>query len=114
MASFGLTLLEAAATGLPIVATNDGGPRDIIANCQNGLLVDPLDPEAIEKSLLRMLTEPKQWDDWSEKGAAGAKKHYSWANHAKRRFIQVCMVNSQSTTSMSRHEHQYLYIIVNS
>lgn len=86
---FGLTLLEAAATGLPIVATNDGGPRDIIANCQNGLLVDPLDPEAIEKSLLRMLTEPKQWDDWSEKGAAGAKKHYSWANHAKRYWRDV-------------------------
>ncbi len=40
---FGLTLLEAGATGLPIVATNDGGPRDIIANCRNGLLIDPLD-----------------------------------------------------------------------
>ena len=38
---FGLTLLEAAASGLPIVATNDGGPRDIIANCKNGLLIDP-------------------------------------------------------------------------
>ncbi len=38
---FGLTLLEAGATGLPIVATNDGGPRDIIGNCDNGLLIDP-------------------------------------------------------------------------
>jgi len=86
---FGLTLLEAAAAGLPIVATNDGGPRDIVANCHNGLLVDPLDPEAIEKSLLRMLTEPKQWDEWSETGMAGAKKHYSWANHAKRYWRDV-------------------------
>lgn len=58
---FGLTLLEAAATGLPIVATNDGGPRDIIANCHNGLLIDPLDQEGIEKALLRMLTEPEHW-----------------------------------------------------
>ena len=54
---FGLTLLEAGATGLPIVATDDGGPRDIIANCRNGLLVDPLDEEAIERALLRALTE---------------------------------------------------------
>ena len=38
---FGLTLLESAASGLPIVATNDGGPRDIIATCQNGILIDP-------------------------------------------------------------------------
>ena len=40
---FGLTLLEAAASGLPIVATDDGGPRDIIEACKNGLLIDPLD-----------------------------------------------------------------------
>jgi sucrose-phosphate synthase len=40
---FGLTLIEAAASGLPIVATADGGPKDIVGNCHNGYLVDPLD-----------------------------------------------------------------------
>ena len=44
---FGLTLLEAAASSLPVVATENGGPVDIIANCKNGELVDPLDKEAI-------------------------------------------------------------------
>jgi len=34
---FGLTLIEAAACGLPIVATEDGGPIEIIKNCQNRL-----------------------------------------------------------------------------
>ncbi len=81
---FGLTLLEAGATGLPIVATNDGGPRDIIANCNNGLLVDPLDDDAIEKALLRVLTEPQQWQTWSEAGIAGTREHYSWSHHARR------------------------------
>ncbi len=81
---FGLTLLEAGATGLPIVATNDGGPRDIIANCDNGLLVDPMDGAAIEKALLRALTEPEQWKKWSEAGIHGTRKHYSWSNHVAR------------------------------
>ncbi|WP_168565822.1 HAD-IIB family hydrolase [Crateriforma spongiae] len=81
---FGLTLLEAGATGLPIVATNDGGPRDIIANCDNGLLIDPMDDEAIEHALLRALTEPDQWETWSKAGIHGTRKHYSWSNHADR------------------------------
>ena len=34
---FGLTLIEAAACGLPVVATNDGGPIDILSRCRNGL-----------------------------------------------------------------------------
>jgi sucrose-phosphate synthase len=86
---FGLTLLEAGATGLPIVATNDGGPSDIIANCDNGLLVDPLSGDAIEKALLRALTEPDQWKKWSEAGIHGTRKHYSWSNHADRYLRDV-------------------------
>lgn len=81
---FGLTLLEAGATGLPIVATNDGGPRDIIANCRNGLLIDPLDDESIEHALLRTLTEPEEWSQWSDNGISGTRKHYAWTNHARR------------------------------
>ena len=81
---FGLTLLEAGATGLPIIATNDGGPRDIIANCRNGLLVDPLNHEEIEHALLRALTEKEQWAEWSANGIRGTREHYSWGNHASR------------------------------
>ncbi len=81
---FGLTLLEAGASGLPIIATNDGGPRDIIANCRNGLLIDPTDETAIEHALLRGLTEPDQWEAWSANGIAGTRKHYSWSNHVNR------------------------------
>ncbi len=81
---FGLTLLEAAATGLPVIATNDGGPRDILANCQNGLLIDPMDTKSIEKALLRTLSEPDQWKEWSENGIRGANQHYSWKQHTDR------------------------------
>lgn len=99
---FGLTLLEAGATGLPIVATNDGGPEDIIANCENGLLVDPLDSEAIEKSLLRTLTEPEQWVEWSEAGIRGTRQHYAWQNHAQRYLRDLNDILEHSPTPALR------------
>ena len=40
---FGLTLIEAAAHGVPIIATQCGGPVDIVATLGNGILVDPCD-----------------------------------------------------------------------
>lgn len=93
---FGLTLLEAAASGLPIVATNNGGPNDIVANCQNGLLIDPFDLPSIERALLRMLTEPEQWDSWSNNGIQGANQHYSWDRHVKRYLRDVGEIVQQA------------------
>ncbi|PXA05531.1 HAD family hydrolase [Coraliomargarita sinensis] len=93
---FGLTLLEAAASGAPIVATNDGGPSDIIANCKNGMLVDPFDPKAIEKALLHTLIEPGQWEEWSEAGVENVHKHYSWERHCDRYMRDVEEILKQS------------------
>lgn len=93
---FGLTLLEAAASGAPIVATNDGGPIDIIANCKNGALVDPFDSKAIEKALLHALLEPTQWNEWSRAGLENVAKHYSWQRHVERYLRDVKEVLQES------------------
>ena len=105
---FGLTLLEAGATGLPIVATNDGGPRDIISNCRNGLLVDPLDQESIEHALLRVLTEEDSWSKWSESGIHGTRQHYAWNNHAKRylRDLNDILVNADSPIQLNKQSRR--------
>ncbi len=81
---FGLTLIEASACGLPIVATEDGGPRDIIKNCGNGYLIDPLDKPNIAESLMHVLTEPKKWERLSRNGIDGVRTHYSWKAHVDR------------------------------
>ncbi len=86
---FGLTLLEAAASGLPLVATENGGPVDIIGNCTNGLLVNPLDKEAIGKALFEVLSNKEQWQTWSENGIAGVHKYYSWEAHADAYLAKV-------------------------
>jgi sucrose-phosphate synthase len=80
---FGLTLIEAAASGVPIVATEDGGPRDIIGNCHNGQLVDPLDTEDIARALLQILDDKEAWRRYAQAGLEGVRAHYAWEAHAK-------------------------------
>ena len=86
---FGLTLLEAAASGLPIVATENGGPVDIINNCKNGVLIDPLDKSAMTEALLKLLNNKNAWLQASRNGIKGVRKHYSWQAHVKTYFDKI-------------------------
>ena len=79
---FGLTLIEAAASGLPIVATEDGGPQDIVRNCHNGILIDPLDTGEITKGLLKLLSDKQYWQACAKSGLTGVTRYYSWQAHA--------------------------------
>jgi sucrose-phosphate synthase len=81
---FGLTMLEAAASGLPVVATNDGGPQDIIGYCENGVLIDPLNQEEMSNALLKAASDKQQWKQWSENGIKGTKEHFSWPAHVEK------------------------------
>ena len=78
---FGLTLIESAASGLPIVATNDGGPKEIVRICNNGLLVDPLDTDGMAGALHEMLSDLAAWRRRSRSGIRGADRHFSWNGH---------------------------------
>lgn len=80
---FGLTLLEAAACGLPVIAPDDGGPRDILTHCHHGILVDTLNAEAIAEALLAALTDKPRWRKWSKSGVLNVKRHYTWAGHVQ-------------------------------
>ena len=78
---FGLTLLEAAACGLPLVATDDGGPRDILQRCANGRLVDVSDLDALQQALELVAADPGGWRRWRENGLEAVRRSYSWDAH---------------------------------
>jgi sucrose-phosphate synthase len=84
---FGLTLIEAAACGLPIVAPDDGGPRDILKNCQCGVLVYTTDTKAIASAVKQIITDGEKWKQYSKSGIMNIRKHYTWESHA-RSYIQ--------------------------
>ena len=78
---FGLTLIEAAASGVPVIATDDGGPRDIIENCKNGILVDVTYPKNIAVAVKKILKDNDLWNTLADNGLTNVKKFYSWDAH---------------------------------
>jgi sucrose-phosphate synthase len=108
---FGLTLIEAAASGLPIVATEDGGPTDIIENCGNGYLIDPLDKDMIVEKLLAVINDKSKWQQLAENGIAGVNEHYSWQAHAEKylNVIKPIIEKTEPVVRMELHRRTRLY-----
>ncbi len=98
---FGLTLIEAASCGVPIVATREGGPADIVANCDNGLLVDPTEPEAIGRACKTILADPELWEQFSANGVSGIPAHYSWRSHCEETLHQIARLKSSASPPLS-------------
>ncbi len=80
--NFGLTIVEAAACGLPVVASPTGGPKEILEKCDNGLLVDVEDPDAIATALKKIIADQTLWEKYSANGVVAAKELYSWPSFA--------------------------------
>ena len=80
---FGLTLLEASSCGLPIISTDDGGPKEINSKCDNGLLVDVTDINKLKIALEKGISNSIQWKLWSRNGIEGVHRHFSWDTHIR-------------------------------
>jgi len=85
--AFGLTILEAMHSGLPVFATQFGGPLEIINDKESGFLINPTDQEALAEKLNRFFekaaAEPKYWTTISKNGIKRAKKHFTWELHCQ-------------------------------
>ena len=69
--TFGQTLQEAAASGLPVVAPAAGGPLDLVADGVTGYLVPPSDPDAFTTAVAWLAADPAARAAF---GAAGRRK----------------------------------------
>jgi phosphatidylinositol alpha-mannosyltransferase len=76
--SFGIALVEAMAAGLPVVASDIPGYREVMDHGVEGLLVPPRDPGALAAGLVRVLTEPGLAARLGEAGRERARE-YDWS-----------------------------------
>lgn len=81
--SFGIVLLEAAASGRPVVATNIPGYASVLTNEQEALLVDPRNPQALALALVRVLADQDLQRRLAAHGPITAAQ-YAWPKVAAR------------------------------
>jgi glycosyltransferase involved in cell wall biosynthesis len=68
---FGLVVIEAMASGKPVVATAPGGPSETVVEGETGYLVPPSDPESTAAAVEKLLADPELR---ARMGAAGRKR----------------------------------------
>ncbi|MFM8593924.1 MAG: glycosyltransferase family 4 protein [Chloroflexota bacterium] len=81
--SFGIVLLEAMASGLPVVAGDHPGSASVIETGREGILVPPKDPQALALAIVRVLSDPKLRSSFAAAGPAAAAQ-YAWPRVAER------------------------------
>ena len=75
---FGISLVEASACGLPVVAGNSGGIPDAVRDGETGILVPPEDPAALADAVCRVLTDRALATRLGQNGRRAVESHFNW------------------------------------
>ncbi|CAB5158706.1 hypothetical protein D3OALGB2SA_5287 [Olavius algarvensis associated proteobacterium Delta 3] len=75
---FGLSFLEASASGLPVIAGRSGGVPDAVLDGKTGLLVDPCDVGDIARAIKCLVTDRERARRMGEKGRKWVEEEMNW------------------------------------
>lgn len=86
--AFGLTILEAMISGLPVFGTHFGGPLEIIQDGMNGFYINPTNLEEMGQILLNFVSKldpyPELWEQISAQAIDRVYSTYTWKIHTSR------------------------------
>jgi phosphatidylinositol alpha-1,6-mannosyltransferase len=75
---FGISLIEASACGLPVVAGNSGGIPDAVRDGETGFLVPPEDAAALAEAVSRLLADAALAQRIGAAGRRAVETYYNW------------------------------------
>lgn len=76
-------ILEAMASGLPVVASRIAGSEELVIPEETGLLVPPEDPVALSKALRRLLGDTALRQQMGQAAQQRVREHYTWSSVAQ-------------------------------
>lgn len=98
-----ISILEAMAAGLGIIATNVGGPKDIITDDENGYLVNPLSLEDLTGKMEKILNDPSILERFSNNNIKKVKI-FDMMNVAKKYFEIYKRQNQDKSVNNNNNE----------
>jgi phosphatidyl-myo-inositol dimannoside synthase len=75
---FGISLVEASASGVPVVAGRNGGIPEAVRDGETGLLVDAEQPDEVSRTLARLLEDPTLAQRLGSGGRRAVESYYNW------------------------------------
>ncbi len=100
MEAFGLTFVEAALVGTPIVATRTGGVPDIVQDGVTGILVPESQPVAIAEAVVRLLDNPML-----ARSLANNAKHHALMNFTRRASANAFSLLLESVIAAKKQDN---------
>jgi glycosyltransferase involved in cell wall biosynthesis len=76
--NFPFAILEAQATGLPVISTNVGGIPEFLVDNENGFVIEPRDPTKLTQKVLTLLQDPKLAKEMGENGRKLIEENFDW------------------------------------
>lgn len=92
MEGFGISVIEAGACSLPVIAADLEGLKDAIKDGNNGLLVTSGDARAFQEKITALLSDENRRVAFGKKGRAFVIEHFSWEKIARKYLDEVILV----------------------
>ncbi len=102
---FGLTTIEAAAAGLPVIATRNGGAVDIVGDYGHGVLIDPTNIAAMGRAIQDLIGNELTWRRLSQAGVRAVARSGGWHHWA-----EVAMRISRDAIRLRQMQRQGLRV----
>lgn len=80
---FGISFIEASASGLPVIAGDSGGVRSAVRDGETGILVAPNDVDAVAAALRRVLADTERRRAMGRAGRRAVETHFNWDRVAR-------------------------------
>lgn len=78
MEGFGIVYLEAAAAGIPTIATKTGGAQEAVVNNETGIVVPADNPQELQKALTKLLSDEQLRTQLGKAGQERVQKSFTW------------------------------------
>ena len=86
--SFGVAVLEASASGIPVITSDRGGLPEVVRNGETGIIIEELNPVSASKAIIELVTNKKFREELGNNGIKFVNENYNW-NESINNIVQI-------------------------